>query len=299
MTIVQKLVLYYVEQETGDMEKMIACCRARFGERPVLVPVAVPHFYFDGLLLEVDAFAGDMNGRFFETSSGRSSVQLCDGGELSWVCLKTHPNEVKQAKKLLEDVLAKFGIPADQRICEHWVAPAQNHNAGELLATAKKLCTHDLTSDEGAVVESTDRDAPLIGELTYLSCADSPTEMVISDVDGIRIVKRKSGRFYWFSIRSTEADCSVVLQTRNMMNRLAKALHEEGLDFTAVVKSTSYYTGGNSDSELYANMAIRNSRYSIPGPASTGLPVSNFASNESLIVVDVIAMNAALDDDAK
>ncbi len=69
-----------------------------------------------------------------------------------------------------------------------------------------------------------------------------------------------------------------------------QALHEHGIGFDAVVKSTSHYVGGGSPDELHDNMAVRNRYYDKPGPASTGLPVFGLAGDDSRIAVDVLAV---------
>ena len=58
-----------------------------------------------------------------------------------------------------------------------------------------------------------------------------------------------------------------------------------GLAYTDVVKSTTHYVAGDSAEELHDNMAVRNRRYSSPGPASTGVPVHRLDDPGCRIVV--------------
>jgi len=281
-----KLVLYFVRQNPEDEARMMAYCRTRFGERPVLVPVAVPHFYFDGLLLEVDAFAGATSTPGVTMTTDGATVQIADGGELAWATVSVDPDKVTEGRYLLASALSEFGLNADQRLSEHWIAPAAENGAPGLAGITTALGRAGLLSDDGAVVESTDPAARVVGELTYVK---APVATDVTRIDGVKIVSRRSGRFGWFSARVVDDDRGLVSQTSRMMRSLADALDVQGMTFDDVVKSTSLYVGGQSAEALYENMAVRNARYQTPGPASTGLPVRRLADPNSLITVDVIA----------
>jgi enamine deaminase RidA (YjgF/YER057c/UK114 family) len=287
---VGKLVLYFVERNAGDMDAIMACCRIRFGDRPVLVPIAVPHFYFDGLLLEVDVFAGPPTGKSIERSSGRSRLKITDSGDLAWAMLTADPSELHEGADLLESGLSELGLLPAHRLSEHWIGPRGDDRSKTLARTARALGQIGLISDEGALVESKSPAALLTGEITYVK---RPVSAQVIAVDGVKIVARKSGPFAWFSARSLDRNLGLVQQTSCLMAALAETLKKQLLDFGAVVKSTSHYIGGNSADELLENMKIRNGYYSAPGPASTGLPVSGFADASSRIVVDFLTVRDA------
>lgn len=118
-----KIVLYYVAREAGDKGRMIALCRARFGERPILVPIAVPYFYYDELLLEVDVFASARQGRVIEKSNDRARVRILDGGELAWAAMSVAVGHLAEGEKLLEAALQEIDLQKGDRISEHWIAP--------------------------------------------------------------------------------------------------------------------------------------------------------------------------------
>jgi len=286
-----KLVLYFIEKEAGDAQKMIACCRARFSSQPVLVPIAVPHFYFDGLLLEVDVFAGPAQKPSIERSTSHSTVNISDGGELAWVTLAVDPNHLAEGKLFLESALSEFGLSPNRRLCERWVAPCTGEGAPVVETVAHALREMDLISDEGTLIESADPSALLVSEITYVKGPSSaPAIVKSSETGGVRAIMRQIGRFSWFSARCTESELALVPQTSQVMATHAKGLYTAGMGFDAVVKSTSLYAGGSSDEELYENMRIRNNFYEKPGPASTGVPVNRFADDNSLIVVDFLTV---------
>ncbi len=285
LSAIGKLVLYYVQREADDAARMMACCRERFGTRPVLVPIAVPYFYYDGMLIEADAFGGAADGATYEHSRDGALVKIVDAGELSWVGLTIDPARMTEGIALLQSALADFGIAPDQRLAEHWMAP--QGNAGRLADT---LWQARLISDKGSLVESADPAARLVGELTYVRGRTAKVERETRDIGNVRVVSRRSGRFVWLSGRSLDPELGLVPQTTKLMEALAEALAAEDMDFNSVVKSTSHYVGGSTADELYENMMVRNGYYQRPGPASTGLPVFRLADQNSRIAVDFLAL---------
>jgi hypothetical protein len=264
---------------------MIAYCRERFGNRPVLVPVAVPYFYYDGLLLEVDAFGSAAPDVTLERSGAGAQVRITDAGELSWVALTVDPGRIDAGLAVLRSALSEFGLSSDQRLSEHWFAP--QGKGAELAGVLEKA---ELISDGGGLVESADRNALLVGELTYVRGRSAGNKVETRNIDDVRVVMRRSGRFVWLSGRSLDPELGLVAQTKKLMTVLATTLAAEDMDFGSVVKSTSHYIGGSTPEELYENMAVRNGYYQLPGPASTGLPVSRLADHNSRIIVDFLAL---------
>lgn len=82
----------------------------------------------------------------------------------------------------------------------------------------------------------------------------------------------------------------LVPQTEAVMMALDVALTEEGLSFADVVKSTTHYCGEPTPQDLHDNMAVRNRRYRSPGPASTGIRVSELAARGALTAVSLLAL---------
>ncbi len=153
-----KLVLYCVSRRDSDKKRMIEAFRARFGSRPILAPIAVPHFYYQGLLLEVDVFASAVQGCTVEKSNDAARVQLVDGGAITWASLTVAPGCLAEGAELLEAALSELDLKPGDQISDHWMAPA-----GE---TPPQTST--LISDHGAVlVGAPGHHDRLAGELTY------------------------------------------------------------------------------------------------------------------------------------
>ena len=275
-----KLGLYYVARRNGDKERMIEVFRARFGSRPILAPIAVPHFYYQGLLLEVDVFASAEQGRMVEKSNDAARVQLVDGGALTWASLTVASGRLADGAELLDAALGELDLKPGDRISDHWVAPA-----GETPAQPSALI-----SDHGAVLVGAPGHDGLAGELTYSRAPDNAVTMTPRDMSDVRVVTRQHGRFLWVGARCLDGGRGLVDQTSRLMDVMGQTLLEHGLGFDAVVKSTSHYVGGGSPDDLHDNMAVRNRYYDKPGPASTGLPVFGLADDNSRIAVDVLAV---------
>lgn len=285
-----KLVLYFVESKSDDAERMIQRCRTRFGDVPVIIPIAVPHFYFDGLLIEVDAFAGKSSDNSIVRSLGKSAVKITGGGDLAWVTLTTDPSAIAECRGLLESTLREFGLADDHRLSEHWAAPRSLPHGQTLSELAHILEGMGLLMDWGTLVESSGSSTSLVGEMTFVKHSAAPVAADSVVVDGVKVTRRRIGRFGWFGARSLDPELRLVEQTTRLVSALAEALNRDGMDFGSVVKSTSHYVGGSTADELFDNMKIRNSRYQVPGPASTGLPVLRLADGSSRIAVDLVAI---------
>ena len=286
---VGKLVLYYVARDHGDRDRMMAVCRARFGDQPVLVPIAVPHFYYDGLLLEADVFATARRGARIEKSTDRARVSIVDGGELAWAGVTVAVDHLAEGATLLEAALHELGLGTGERISEHWAAPLSDPGGAPLGTTAKTLCEMMLLSDEGALLRGAEGQGGLVGALTYARGRPEPAAVASNEVSGVRIVTRKKGRFDWLGARCLDGGLGLVEQTARIMAVIEQTLTALGIGFNDVVKSTSHYVAGGSPGELHDNMAVRNRYYETPGPASTGLPVFALADGNSRIAVDILA----------
>ena len=80
----------------------------------------------------------------------------------------------------------------------------------------------------------------------------------------------------------------LVAQTVAIMAAFAAVLARHDLGFHDVVKSTTHYVGAATPKDLHDNMAVRNLRYSDPGPASTGVRVAGLAAAGALTAITLL-----------
>ncbi len=259
----RRLVLYYVPADHDDninVEEMRSAFRYVLGNNVSLDAVPVPHFYYDGILLEVDAFAGPTSDDYFE-----------------WVSIEAPVDELASAISSVE---------SSQILTAHWFAP-EDH----LDDVAATLETQGLVHEAGAVVSAGPHSDVVRGALIQMRTL--PITEVRSEIDNVRLTSRRADGVGWITARCCDGALGLVAQTERIMDSIATALTENGSNFDAVVKSTTLYVGGSSESELHEDMAVRNRRYSKPGPASTGLPVYGFADTESTLTVDITYLTDA------
>lgn len=108
--------------------------------------------------------------------------------------------------------------------------------------------------------------------VTWTIAAPGPVTETLHRHQGVTVTRRQAGPFSALSATAPHIQ-GLVPQTEAIMEAFAQALSGNGLSFADVVKSTTHYTGQATADELHDNMAVRNRRYSSPGPASTGLRV--------------------------
>lgn len=294
---VGQVILYYVPTPGGkaDVAEMLARCRVRFGEVPLLVPVPVPYFYYDGLLLEVDIFTGKSTGQTVRAAVGDTRVALADGGELLWACVQTTAEGLDGAVGLLEQSLARVGLSRENRLCDHWVVSLPPTGGGELTTTADLLVDLGVMSDGGALIAGNQDEDQIVGWLTFVKGGRTECLEPMGKAANVRLTFRRNGRFAWVCGRSCDGDNGLVDQTTQVMAAIAEAFDGTANTFQHVVKSTCHYVGSSSAEDLHDNMAVRNGYYTKPGPASTGLPVFGLADNRSKTVIDLMMIEPLAD----
>lgn len=273
---VGKLVAYHLGG-AAEARAMTARLRDGLGDTPLILPVAVPHFYYDGLMLEVDVHASS------STQPGRREVmgegvrlEIVEADGLCWASVEAEGT--REVGMRIADTLAACGLGGDRLLCDHWIMPDP--------AVVKDIAAAGLASDPGAAVRMPGEGVLCRGELTF---ASGPVAVSLHGAPGSTVIARSQGPFLWVSSR-TEEGGGLVDQTRTLMQGIETALAAHGASFRDVVKSTTHYVAGGSEEELHDNMAVRNARYSKPGPASTGVPVAGLGDARSLTAVDVLAL---------
>ena len=79
-------------------------------------------------------------------------------------------------------------------------------------------------------------------------------------------------------------------QTHTAMQNIAKVLDGLGVSMDDVVKVTTFYEGDGSGDDLHANLSIRSSYFTEPGPATTGISLPALAYDGMVIEIEVIGM---------
>jgi enamine deaminase RidA (YjgF/YER057c/UK114 family) len=116
---------------------------------------------------------------------------------------------------------------------------------------------------------------------------DQPVREVVQQRGHAKVRLRQSGP--WHALTATAPGVAgLVPQTSEIMQAFAAVMAQHGLGFPDVVKSTTHYVGAATEAELHDNMAVRNLRYSPPGPASTGVRVTGLAEPGALTAITLL-----------
>ncbi len=284
-----KLNVYYVESRPGEGDRAIEQIARYFPHGPVIVPIPVPHFYYEGMLLEVDVFTGPRVSQRTTPALRDISLQVVEGGDTVWASVDAPlPSGVALAGRLaaVASALEKQGLFPGQLLSDHWFLSDCDQEPG---AVDDALSECDLISSPGALVRLGPRpSASLVGELTF--SRDAVQSAVERDEAGtLALCKRRGGPSLWISGVQAEPQGDLVDQTGAIMAGIERSLASEGMSFGKVVKLTAHYVGGASAEELHGNMAVRHGYYANPGPASTGLPVKALQNPHGKIAIDVLA----------
>ena len=130
-----------------------------------------------------------------------------------------------------------------------------------------------------------------MAELTFVTSANdhSRTIALTNDTTNLSLTGRYIGNYFSITANINE-DSGIVAQTRTIMTNIASILDDWGLTFKDVCKATTTYVGDSSAETLHENMVVRNSYFSKPGPASTGVRVNHFSNSQGKISVTLFGL---------
>lgn len=291
---VMMLVVYYVKTSDGEGLRVGQVLNERFGKEVIVVPVAVPHFYYEGMMVEIDVFGASGGGRarevVDENTGARLNIVEADGvGYASLVV----PEGTSEVGEVVQRLLDKGGM--GERIMGEQCFVA-SEELGKQLQTARsnRLAT-------GCEIVGVEPDGfAVVGQFTLAKGQVTQT-MFLTHEHGIEEVTAsisRSGPFFEVMAACTEP-VGLVEETRRIMQAIEWTLQRHELSFSDVRKSTTHYIAGSSEEELHDNMSVRNGYYTKPGPASTGLPVLSFPLARSHVSVRIFGKSSQGRSDAE
>lgn len=286
---IRKLNVYFAAEDPAEGAATLAFFRAAFPSRPVIVPIAVPHFYYDGMQIEVDVFARPGAHARKLKDAGSSSLQIVDAGETIWASARSDLSGGRDPSEALEEmnsILEAEGLLARDLISDQWFLPI---GEGRSTLDFECLTGADLVSipDVAVCIDPKQTNA-LIADLTFSAHPATATSET-SEGGKLKIVRRGDGKVLTVTASYAAPKADLVEQTTAIMSGIEDALGSESLSFADVAKVTAHYVGGATPEELHGNMKVRHSYYESPGPASTGLPVSALLNPDCRIAISVIA----------
>jgi len=283
---VGKLHVYFAAGTAHEASDALAMITARFDHGPLVVPIPVPHFYYDGMLIEVDVFAADSLQVRTPCEADGIRLDLVDAGDQVWAYASASlggctPEAVID---LIAAELAGQGMGQEHLLADVWMVGG--HDTAHI---SRRLENQWLMTNPDALVRLAEPAAPVVA--ASLSFSKQPVS-VLSEGNiggGVYLTLKKSGSMVWGAATCADPGLDLVGQTSRIMQGLDDGLQTAGAGFADVVKLTAHYTGGATEEELHGNMKVRHGFYTSPGPASTGLPVAGLGNETCRIAIDVVA----------
>ena len=279
---VGKLVLYHAQDKPAATGRMLSHFRSGF-PGAILMPVATPFFYYEGMRLEVDLHAAERRAPLVLREAPGLRLTAVEACDLVWVSLEIlgEPN----GEAVPEVLGSAAGVSAGALLADHWFVGGAG--AGPAIDALRAA---GLVSDPGAAVGVALAPGVLaMGELTFAG-GGAAALLAVPGHPGVALCARSSPGHFWIAARSLAPSLSLVGETQAIMAAIAETMRGRGWRFESVTKATTHYVGSSAAQDLHDNMSVRNTYYPRPGPASTGLPVAAFPLSTSRIAVDVLGV---------
>lgn len=284
-----KLNVYFAARDPEEGAAALAVFKDAFPGGPVIVPIAVPHFYYEGMQIEVDAFAGTGAHTRKRTDAPASGLQIVEAGETIWVSARMKLSRERAPSDALAELkcnLEAEGLLAQSLVADQWFLPAGAGSSSNLGC----LAGQDLVSNPNAAVAIDPKNSnALIADLTF-STGPAIAKTWTAENGKLTIAQRSDGKILTVTASYAAPEAGLVAQTSAIMAGIEETLSAQGLSFAKVAKVTAHYVGGATSEELHGNMQVRHRYYESPGPASTGLPVLGLLNPDCRIAISVVAV---------
>jgi enamine deaminase RidA (YjgF/YER057c/UK114 family) len=279
---VTKLLLYYVDTGKNNRDMMLDIFLEKFDNNVLLVPIRVPHFYYEGILLEVDIYCNVEEKQYLMHNQNGVSIDAISTSSDISVFVEAKANLLEFLIPELTSFLSDLNVNLEAVLSEHWFVPS-----GDLLAFNDCITKDRPNLDLGAVISSGKDTDYISGHFILTREGAVSSTKTIDTENSVSLLIRQTNNMAWLQARSLDVTKGAVAQTELIMESIETAIKPLNLSFKDIVKSTTHYVGGDTAEELHQNMEVRNAYYEKPGPASTGLAVFGISDNASRIVIDL------------
>ena len=287
-TEIGKLNVYFAENAPGEGAAALAVIRER-NPRAILVPIQVPHFYYDGMMIEVDVFAAT-GSQPRQASSASSAIEIVDADDVTWAFVQAKPDKERTLAEAVTEIEALLGsenLHARNLISDQWFATRCLAGSADTLRATGGSAFMSLA--DGMVLCEEGAQGAVAAELAFSKRTVSVGEAGRPG-KAARLCVRDDGVQRFVTGLHADPQGDLVSQTSAIMSGISEDLAATGMSFANVVKLTAHYVGGASAKELHGNMKVRHSHYREPGPASTGLPVASLLDKDCRIAIAVMAV---------
>lgn len=309
-----KLIVYVVDDGAVDEGPLLQAVAAALpDERPAICTVPVPYLAYPGMLIEIEGVAAiGEKTRLAGTGPFPDGIRC---GDLVWTSSVTGGSKgdiVAQSEEVMErlrGILAELGADFDDVVkfnifyvghgtAEDWevAAKVRARYFQEPGPAATGIPLPRLQDPEALIKMDVWAMRPAGGERVARSHSwpeghwDWPIHLPYKHGNlgggmffvGGQVSLTPQGQPIDFD--------DLQAQTHTAMQNIAKVLDGLGVSMDDVVKVTTFYEGDGSGDDLHANLSIRSSYFSEPGPATTGISLPCLAYDGMVIEIEVIGM---------
>lgn len=275
---VSRLVIYSAAHDVAANLGVREFFAERFGHDTLVEIVPVPHFFYDGLQIVVDVFCSRSEPVIEEEVPGGGKARVKQEGNLVLVNLTAPPETLGRAVGAL---LGGHGLSPHQLLSGWGIAPEP-----ALASVPGQVAPRLPGFFAGALMP-----CYMLDDQVHLYLTFGAGDVEIAEKRGgkVRLHLARTGKIAVIDARYLGGRAiSLEEQTEAVMDELGVMLDEHGFGFGDVVKSTTFYAGGNTAEELHGNLAIRNRFFTAPGPASTGVPIARMADPGAKIRIELV-----------
>ena len=322
-----KLKAFYVNDGSVDEDAFLADVRSQLGvaQPPAFTSVPIPYLAYPGMLVEIDTIAmrGEDDATLPRAVSAppghwRLAGPFSQGlrcGQMIFVSGQVarspagevrHPGDLtRQTTSVMEHVgriLAEHGATFDDvvKINSYYVG-GDNPGAWQrsidvcrafFRAPGPVVTGIPLRWLPDGLLVKTDVIA-MLGEdgrplRRQRGAATAPASPLVPEPFSPAL---RCGDMIYVSGQVTTADRDqLVPQTHAAMGQIRALLGGFGLSMDEVVKVNAFFKSGGTAEELNANLRVRSSCFTEPGPATTGISLPSLAADGMMIDVEVTAM---------
>ena len=275
---VSRIVLYLAPHNPETVARLVTMFSEAFGADTLVETVPVPQFHYGGALIQADIFCAPSEPVTFEALPGGGHARIKREGGLILINLTAPVDTLGRAVGAL---LSQHHLSPDQLLSGWGIAPEP-----VLSAVPGQIAPRLPGFFAGALMPCYN----IFDKVhLYLTFGEGEVDIVESREENVRLHLADAGNIAVLDGRYLGgAAIPLGEQTRVVMDGLAVALLSRGKSFANVVKATTFFSGGNTEDEMHANIKIRKSFYPNPGPASTSVPIARMADPGAKVRIELV-----------
>jgi len=314
-----KLVVYYVNNH--DVDEITYCQfladQLAIDNLPVITFVPLTHFFYPGVMVEIDAYGLDSSlaERIYLPGEHSPFSQAVRQGEFIFVGAITSAETndiVSQSHAVLaqlDAILGHFGASRNDIVkinnwyvgggdAESWAESARVRTEyyPEPGPVATGLPAHTLFP-KGVLIQTdcwimlgTDNTTLLKQHAWPEGHWDWPIHLPFKH--GLRCGNMVfvGGQVSMNPQGGVDAKNDMLTQSHTSMKNIGKVIELLGCEYKDIFKMNCFYKGSDNPDDLHANVDIRSGYFEKPGPASTGIPLNYLAYEGMVTEFETIAI---------